>query len=111
MVDLSTSSGGTGALNFSVDNGTSFQSNSTFFNVCAGNYNILITDQLGCTKSQPLTIQALPNINVSIVSNDPNCFGFFDGDIVLNITGGTGSAQVSLMETLSSSTSIVIFPL
>ena len=33
VVDLSNSIGGTGALNFSVDNGTSFQSNSTFFNV------------------------------------------------------------------------------
>ena len=96
MVDLSTSSGGTGALNYSIDNGVSFQSNATFFNVCAGNYDIIITDQQGCNKSQSFTIQALPNINVSVVSNDPNCFGFFDGDITLNITGGTGSAQVSL---------------
>ena len=96
VVDLSTSSGGTGALNYSIDNGVSFQSNATFFNVCAGNYDITITDQQGCNKSQFFTIQALPNINVSVVSNDPNCFGFFDGDITLNITGGTGSAQVSL---------------
>lgn len=56
-----------------------------------GAYTVTVTDNNGCSTSQNITItQPLPlNFNVSNQQNI-NCFGGNNGEISVNITGGTG---------------------
>ncbi|MBU0763435.1 MAG: SprB repeat-containing protein, partial [Bacteroidetes bacterium] len=61
-------------------------------NLCAGTYDVTVTDDVGCTgiasvdvlepAGAPLTV-ALNNIN------HESCFGVCDGDIYVNVSGGT----------------------
>lgn len=59
-------------------------------NVEAGDYFLLITDSIGCTLTDTITI----NQNTQILSNPtlypPSCNGFSDGSIVVSPTGGSG---------------------
>ena len=96
VVDVSNTVGGSGALTYSVDNGNTNQTSPYFFNVCAGNHTILVTDQQGCTKTKAFSIQSLPTINLNITATNPTCFGYSDGSVGLNISGGTGAPLVSL---------------
>ena len=95
-MDVSNTIGGSGTLTYSVDNGNTNQTSPYFFNVCAGNYTILVTDQQGCTKTKAFSIQSLPTINLNVTSTNPTCFGSSDGSVGLNISGGSGAPLVSL---------------
>ena len=96
VVDVSNTTGGSGILTYSVDNGNTNQTSPYFFNVCAGNYTILVTDQQGCIKTKAFSIQSLPTINLNVTSTNPTCFGSSDGSVGFNISGGSGSPLVSL---------------
>ena len=79
---------------------------SLYSNLCAGNYNIAVTDANGCqtTGSSPTSITvsepSLLTPNGSITSNwngeDISCFGASDGEITASVSGGTPSYTYSL---------------
>jgi ASPIC and UnbV/FG-GAP-like repeat/Secretion system C-terminal sorting domain/SprB repeat len=79
-------SGGTGALNWSIPN-----PEELFW--CAGPHEIVITDANGCLLEvnfeigQPEPIQILPTLT------NPLCFGQGNGQIDIDVVGGTGSYQ------------------
>jgi gliding motility-associated-like protein len=89
-------SGGSGALQYSIDNGVTFVSGSTFNSLAAGTYDIVVEDASGCQANGTTTIATLngPVIN-NITPTDANC-GASDGTIVINASGGSGALQYSI---------------
>jgi len=91
-----TAAGGTGTLNYSLDNGTTTQTTTTFVNLAAGSYTISVIDGNGCQKDSTVSISAsnAPVIN-TIAITQPSC-GATDGSIVVTAAGGTGTLNYSL---------------
>lgn len=62
----------------------------TALNVCAGNYFAMITDANGCTvNSNTVAVTDNVIITANATGTDPSCFGFCNGSIDLNVSGGT----------------------
>jgi len=62
---------------------------SSITGLTAGVYSVQVTDGQGCVKVETATIENLPPVGFgSFTSTEPTCFAN-DGQIILNITGGT----------------------
>ncbi|MBK7027843.1 MAG: hypothetical protein IPH45_00885 [Bacteroidales bacterium] len=88
---------GTGTLQFSIDNGTSWSSDSLFTNLSAGTYNIKVKDDFCETPylNNPVIINSLggPQI-LAVTATDATC-GQSNGSIQISATG-TGTLQFSI---------------
>lgn len=91
-------SGGTGILEFAVSpNLTDFGSNQTFTNLPAGNYTVIVRDEIGCTTQLNITINEPNPINASLVTMFPDlCAGDNVGAIEISVNGGTAPYSTSL---------------
>lgn len=84
-------SGGTGTFLFSVNNGTTWQSSSTFSSLSAGPYTFKVKDSNNCqqtvasTITQPTTPLSLTESVTNTTCGQPN------GAIQTNASGGTGA--------------------
>ncbi|MBK8414988.1 MAG: hypothetical protein IPL22_11180 [Bacteroidetes bacterium] len=89
--------GGSGTLYFSIDNGASFQTTSTFSFLTAGSYTIIIKDVNGCEISLPTAVNnnAAPSIQSNPFTNI-TCNGAGDGTITINASGGIGILLYSI---------------
>ncbi len=83
-------SGGTGAISFSIDNGNTFQNNNVFNNLPEGNYPILIQDENACTTSDNITL-TVPNalLIIDIQGSTSDCTGSPNGTATVTVEGGT----------------------
>ncbi len=79
--------GGTGNYTFAWNNGCTQPSCNT---VCAGNYNVTVTDQNGCTSSGTTTVIEPPQIVVTTSYDTAHC-GQADGNAYASAIGGTGA--------------------
>lgn len=87
--------GGEAPYEFSVD-GDNFQESSTFENLFAGNFLILVRDNTGCTSSIAFTLESEPTgIALSLASSDSECLSS-TGSITAEATGGVGELMFSL---------------
>jgi PKD repeat protein len=59
--------------------------------ICAGDYDITVTDDIGCTRSVLFTITEPDVLDVSLTASHVSCFGDSDGSISTTVTGGTPS--------------------
>jgi gliding motility-associated-like protein len=89
--------GGTGDLEYSINNGVDYFSDSLFTGLNGGDYQIVVRDENGCTK----LLDTLVTINGPIIITDEtivhnSCYGYADGEITLTFTGGTGLLQYSV---------------
>lgn len=92
-----TATGGIGALDYSIDNGTS-QNNATgiFTNLTSGIYDIIVTDQNGCQDADQIFIDAPAPITFTPMTTDLTCFGSNDGSVLFtNVIGGTAPYEYS----------------
>ena len=90
-----TASGGTGALQYSVD-GTNFQTSNEFSALSAGAYTVTITDDNGCTMQLQATIAEPAALAASFISTtDVTCNGGSDGTATLSVSGGTAPYEAS----------------
>jgi gliding motility-associated-like protein len=80
-----TATGGTGALQYSIDN-NNFQQSGLFTGLSTGNYTVIVKDSNDCRKTTSLTIAANSIPVVSAVSTPSNC------------TGNTGTITVTASE-------------
>lgn len=63
----------------------------TVSNLGAGKYYVSVTDNGGCSNADSITIINPLPIALSFVPTEPTCFGFTNGSIGANVTGGTGA--------------------
>jgi PKD repeat protein len=86
-------SGGTGALEYSLDDGPYFASGS-FASVSAGDHGVTVRDGAGCVDGLTITITEPPVLEgiTLTVNSHISCHGGSDGEIeVSGVTGGTGT--------------------
>ncbi|QCX40674.1 T9SS type A sorting domain-containing protein [Aureibaculum algae] len=93
-ITINASGGSNTGFEYSIDNGTSWQSNNKFNNLTDATYSLLAKDGNGCvaeTNQQAIitTPQNLFNIVADIV-NEPSANGVSDGNISIDVFGGTG---------------------
>lgn len=82
-----TATGGTGTLGYSI--GGAAQAGNTFTNICAGNYVLTVSDQNGCTDTQPFTITEPLPLTLTATGTDLNCFNDNSGAVDFVAAGGT----------------------
>lgn len=83
-----TATGGTGAFQYSIDGGSTFQASGSFGSVLAGTYNIVVEDANGCQTTTSVTVvNADGPVITSIVETDETCFGDNDGSVSVTATG------------------------
>ncbi|MEA3450894.1 MAG: hypothetical protein U9Q83_03215, partial [Bacteroidota bacterium] len=90
---------GTEPYEYSIDNGTTYQSLFTFSNVSAGNHQIIVRDDNGCTKVLDSLVEINQPAEIVIsdqIATDVLCNGSDDGTVYVNASGGTGSLLYSI---------------
>ncbi len=60
-------------------------------NLCAGNYQLTITDEQGCELTEDIILSEPELLHVEAVATPPICLGRCDGILTATATGGTGS--------------------
>jgi hypothetical protein len=88
-ITLNILSGGQSPFTYSDDNGATFQTANTFFNLAAGTYSMVMMDSNNCTSSEQITISQPLELTFTITATDATCYGYCDGTATLNISGGT----------------------
>ena len=90
---------GTGTLQYSIDNGTTWQTSFTFSNLSAGSYNIVVKDPSGCQTNyagNPVVLTSSPAAAIiSVTPTNATC-GNNDGVISISATGGTPPLSYSI---------------
>src|SRR5690554_1707862 len=85
-----TASNGNPAYSFSNDNGATFQSNGTFNDLTAGDYEIVVKDDNGCEGTAQATINVITPPTIELVSQDNvSCNGGNNGAITVQVNDGT----------------------
>ncbi len=84
---------------------TPTNSNSvSIVNLATGNYNVTVTDLLGCTNSQSFTLQSQSNIQFNNITTQVDCPGNTNGQITLNPTNGIAPYQFNWSSTATTNT-------
>ncbi len=86
----------TGATEFSIDNGVSFQTSSSFTGICAGVYDVVVDDGSGCQAFDQIVIAEPASLTGNTSSTDAMCSGSCDGTITVSATGGIPTYQFSI---------------
>lgn len=86
---VTVNSGGTPNYFYSWDDPLN-QNTPTASGLCAGTYNVTITDQNGCDSIVPFTIDEPNEIIIAINANSGACFGSCSGTADVAVSGGTG---------------------
>lgn len=83
--------GGTPPYQYSIDNGSFYQSSTTFLSLCANTYQIVVKDANSClTTSNNVIVNPPPAISISSIFTPETCSGLNDGTISVSPNGGTG---------------------
>jgi|GEM_PF-826033 len=87
---------GTPPIQYSIDNGTTYQTSNSFPNLGAGTYDVIVSDSSGCADTTVVILQD-PNAPVidSISTVQPNC-GQSDGSISIFLSGGNPNYEYSI---------------
>jgi len=79
-------------------------SSSILPQLCAGTYNVTVTDSIGCINTGSQTITEPPPFNASTSKTDPSCSGQCDGTAaVTSFSGGTSGYNYAWSSGQSSS--------
>jgi gliding motility-associated-like protein len=86
----------TGAIDATVNGGTtpydyswsSGQTTQDIENITAGVYTLTVTDAQGCVAFTGTTVDEPAALTITPVVTDASCFGYSDGQIVINVAGG-----------------------
>jgi hypothetical protein len=91
-IDLSVS-GGSPNYTYLWSNGATSQD---LFNLTAGVYSVIVTDQSGCIKKDTVEImQPAVGLSIRAITKDLDCFGVATGGIDLTVEGGTAGYTYS----------------
>lgn len=92
---LAQPSGGTGPYSYSWSNG----GQTSYVNgLCNGIYTVQVSDQHGCIKNGVVSIAQPNDLQINLVSSaDANCTQN-NGEICVNVTGGSGSISLQWLD-------------
>jgi PKD repeat protein len=90
----------TGTLEYSINNGTTYQVGNTFIGLSVGNYTIKVREQGSACEvvygNNPVVINPVPTLSVALPTvTQPICTGP-TGTIVVNATTSTGTLEYSI---------------
>ncbi len=85
-----TALGGTGVIEYSI-NGSPYQPGSTFNDLAAGSYTVMVRDENGCTSTCSATLVDPAAFTCSIVEDSPASCGMSNGVATVTAVGGDGS--------------------
>ncbi len=88
--------GGSGTLNYSIDDGNTFQLSNTFSGLAAGTYGLLVKDAGNCYGETTVVISQPKTITFQYSSLNVSCNGLSDGTLNVFARGGVASFQYSL---------------
>ena len=91
-----TALGGVGTLQYSVNNGLSYQFSGNFTGLAAGSYTCVVKDNATCKSFAQVAIAQGPELMASARSHAAKCNGSNDGEIEVTSMGGTGTHSFSL---------------
>lgn len=86
--------GGKAPYTFSIDNGVTWK--TSFTNVAAGTYKVIVKDSNNCTAEELTTVEVNVPKEILFTANTTKCFTGNNGEITVNVTQGNGSYQFSL---------------
>jgi large repetitive protein len=89
-----TGSGGTGILEFSLDD-VNYQPTGTFNGMTAGDYTIWLRDANGCIVNAPVTIAEPPPVLATVIKTDVS-YGNPGTITISNVNGGTAPYEYSI---------------
>ena len=74
------------------DGDGSTDENPTHLYGAPGTYTVTltVTTESGCSETVEIEIVMTDGLNLELIFNDPTCFGFNDGSVTVNVTGGIG---------------------
>ena len=90
------STGGTGLVQYSTNNGQTFQNNGLFTGLSAGAYTCVVKDNAGCTSFAVANVTQGTAMSVVASPTAVSCFGANNGSISVASYGGTGTHTYSL---------------
>ncbi|MCG8577571.1 MAG: choice-of-anchor L domain-containing protein [Flavobacteriales bacterium] len=94
-VDWNTTTG-----TYSSDTGIPDGGSSDIDNLTGGLWTVVVTDQFGCSWSETFEIEEPDEMDFHFTWNEPNCFGFTDGSVTANVTGGNGDYTYTITDTV-----------
>jgi hypothetical protein len=80
-------SGGTPDYQFQW-NDPNAQTTQTAINLSPGNYEVIVTDAVGCTATDNVEIESLNSVEISLTSEDVTCFGDSNGFVSVSVLNG-----------------------
>ncbi len=90
-------SGGTPALEYSVDGGVTYQPTGNFIGLINGSYDVVVRDANGCTATITTVVDLdSPLIIDDVVATDDSCLPADDGTITVTASAGVAPFQYSI---------------
>ncbi|MFB6307685.1 MAG: SprB repeat-containing protein, partial [Flavobacteriales bacterium] len=87
-IEFGSVSGGNSPYQFSIDNGSSFQSDSTFSGLCKGTYDLQIKDNNDCITNDSAEINEPAPLSLNTDSTVVSCNNGNDGSATVTPSGG-----------------------
>lgn len=97
--------GGTAPYDYQWDDPNS-STNPIITDLCAGTYQVVVTDANGCSDSVSVTIIEPPVLEAPVSVVNPSCGGVCDGEATVTPTGGTPPYTVLWLPGLETSNTI-----
>ena len=98
--------GGTAPYDYSWDDPNN-SATPFITSLCAGTYQVIVTDANGCSDSTTVTIIEPPVLDAQVDITNPSCGGVCDGEITLSPIGGTPGYTVLWLPNLESDTALI----
>ena len=90
-----TASGGTGALEYSIDDEDTYQESNVFPNLEAGEYTIVIKDENGCTTEVDVTVEQPAALTAGTCTEVQDLCNVNEGEIKVEALGGVAPYVVT----------------
>ncbi len=91
-----TAGNGTPGLSYSIDDGLTFQSNSTFTGLDAGIYDIIVQDAAGCETFEQAILENAGALVIDDVDTAASLCDDSNGELTITVSGGTIPYQYSI---------------
>ncbi len=88
--------GGTGQLSYSLNDGLTFQNESVFDSLTAGFYEVFLQDESLCSFSDTISVSDTPGIEISTIQVTESICEIPSGSIQFSVQGGVGELEYQI---------------